>query len=180
MSLSNEFVIEIICYQYYRVLHNIGVWIYKNMLRFPRTSSTTGQRICWKLDRECHVDFCMLLTPHELNFELLIKTLKRKTKRNAWKLSCILLFWNTVFIRSCPVVYVLYSIIHIFVHVNITITITVTNRGKRLSPHHRMIFVSKSHLHLLHTRYSDHIRNFPWFLSIHCIIPRSIHTLTWV
>ena len=113
MSLSNEFVIEIICYQYYRVLHNIGVWKYKNMLRFPRTSSTAGQRI-----------------------------------------------------------------IHIFVHVNITITITVTNRGERLSPHHRMIFASKSHLDLLHTRYSDHIRNFPWFLSIHCIIPRRIHTLT--
>ena len=66
--------------------------------------------ICWKLDRECHVDFCMFLTPHELNFELLMKTLKRKMKRNAWKLSCILLFWNTVFIRSCPVVYVLYTI----------------------------------------------------------------------
>ena len=65
-------------------------------------------RDCWKLDRECHVDFCMFLTPHELNFELLMKTLKRKMKRNAWKLSCILLFWNTVFIRSCPVVYVLY------------------------------------------------------------------------
>lgn len=96
MSLSNEFVIEIICYRYYRVLHNIGVWKYKNMLRFPRTSSTAGQRI-----------------------------------------------------------------IHIFVHVNITITITVTNRGKRLSPHHRMILVSKSYLDLLHTRYSDHIRNFP-------------------
>ena len=63
---------------------------------------------CWKLDRECHVDFCMFLTPHELNFELLMKTQKRKMKRNAWKLSCILLFWNTVFIRSCPVVYVLY------------------------------------------------------------------------
>ena len=64
---------------------------------------------CWKLDRECHVGFRMFLTPHELNFELLIKTQKkRKMKRNAWKLSCILLFWNTVFIRSCPVVYVLY------------------------------------------------------------------------
>ena len=62
--------------------------------------------VCWKLDRECHVDFCMFLTPHELNFELLMKTQKRKMKRNAWKLSCILLFWNTVFIRSCPVVYV--------------------------------------------------------------------------
>ena len=33
---------------------------------------------------------------------------KRKMKRNAWKLSCIFLFWNTVFIRICPVVYVLY------------------------------------------------------------------------
>ena len=66
------------------------------------------ERPCWKLDRECHVDFCMFLTPHELNFELLMKTQKRKMKRNAWKLSCILLFWNTVFIRSCPVVYVLY------------------------------------------------------------------------
>ena len=64
----------------------------------------------WKLDRECHVDFCMFLTPHELNFELLMKTQKRKMKRNAWKLSCILLFWNTVFIRSCPVVYVLYTL----------------------------------------------------------------------
>ena len=32
---------------------------------------------------ECHVDFCMFLTPHELNFELLMKTLKRKMKRNA-------------------------------------------------------------------------------------------------
>ena len=62
--------------------------------------------VYWKLDRECHVDFCMFLTPHELNFELLMKTQKRKMKRNAWKLSCILLFWNTVFIRSCPVVYV--------------------------------------------------------------------------
>ena len=31
--------------------------------------------MCWKLDRECHVDFCMFLTPHELNFELLMKTL---------------------------------------------------------------------------------------------------------
>ena len=30
-------------------------------------------------------------------------------KRNELKLSCILLFWNTVFIRSCPVVYVLYT-----------------------------------------------------------------------
>ena len=75
----------------------------------PHHSRSVCKR-CWKLDRECHVDFCMFLTPHELNFELLIKTQKkRKMKRNAWKLSCILLFWNTVFIRSCPVVYVLYK-----------------------------------------------------------------------
>ena len=33
---------------------------------------------CWKLDRECHVDFCIFLTPHELNFELLMKTKKKK------------------------------------------------------------------------------------------------------
>ena len=51
----------------------------------------------------------MFLTPHELNFELLMKTLEKKMKSNASKLSCILLFWNTVFIRSCPVVYVLYN-----------------------------------------------------------------------
>ena len=38
------------------------------------------------------------------------KTLERKMKRNAWKLSCILLFWNIVFIRSCPVVYILYNL----------------------------------------------------------------------
>ena len=71
--------------------------------------TTLSHATCWKLDRECHVEFCMFLTPHELNFELLMKTQKRKMKRNAWKLSCILLFWNTVFIRSCPVVYVLYT-----------------------------------------------------------------------
>ena len=68
----------------------------------------TSRQECWKLDRECHVDFCMFLTPHELNFKLLMKTQKRKMKRNVWELTCILLFWNTVFIRSCPVVYVLY------------------------------------------------------------------------
>ena len=28
-------------------------------------------------------NFCMFLTPHELNFELLMKTQKRKMKRNA-------------------------------------------------------------------------------------------------
>ena len=35
-----------------------------------------------------------------------MNTLEKKMKRN--KLSCVLLFWNTVFMRSCPVVYVLY------------------------------------------------------------------------
>ena len=53
--------------------------------------------------------FLYVSYPHELNFELLMKTLERKIKRNAWKLSYILLFWNTVFIRSCPVVYVIYN-----------------------------------------------------------------------
>ena len=44
----------------------------------------------------------MFSTPHELNFELSMNTLEKNMKRNALKLSCVLLFWNTVFIRSCP------------------------------------------------------------------------------
>ena len=40
----------------------------------PGNRKPIGQRNCWKLDRECHVDFCMFLTPpHEL-----MKTQKRK------------------------------------------------------------------------------------------------------
>ena len=54
------------------------------------------------------MDFCRFLTPHKLNFELLKKTLGKKMKRNAWKLSYILLFWKTVFIRSCPVLYMVH------------------------------------------------------------------------
>ena len=45
-------------------------------------------------------------TPHEFNFGLSMNTLEKKMKRN--KLSCVLLFWNTVFMRTCPVVHVLY------------------------------------------------------------------------
>ena len=50
--------------------------------------------ICWKLDRECHVDFCMFLTPHELNFELLIKTLKRKWK--GMRKSCLVYCYSGI------------------------------------------------------------------------------------
>ena len=50
--------------------------------------------ICWKLDRECHVDFCMFLTPHELNFELLMKTLKRKWK--GMRKSCLVYCYSGI------------------------------------------------------------------------------------
>ena len=50
----------------------------------------------------------MFLTPHELNFKLLMKTQKRKMK--GMRESCLVYCYSgIVFIRSCPVVYVLYK-----------------------------------------------------------------------
>ena len=74
--------------------------------------------ICGKLDREGFTWILYVSTPHKLNFELLIKSLE-KVKRNALKLSRIFLFWNTVFIRSIPVVYVLYNILCILYKQNL-------------------------------------------------------------
>ena len=51
--------------------------------------------VCWKLDRECHVDFCMFLTPHELNFELLMKT-QKKGKWKGMRESCLVYCYSGI------------------------------------------------------------------------------------
>ena len=56
--------------------------------------------------------FCMFLPcplPHKVELWSLDKKSRKKFKGNAWKRSCTVLFWNTVFLRSCHVVYVLYT-----------------------------------------------------------------------
>ena len=60
----------------------------------PHHSRSVCKR-CWKLDRECHVDFCMFLTPHELNFELLIKT-QKKGKWKGMRESCLVYCYSGI------------------------------------------------------------------------------------
>ena len=63
-------------------------------------------QFCWKLDRECHVDFCMFLTPHELNFELLMKT-KKKGKWKWMRESCLVYCYSGI--KSLFEVFLLYT-----------------------------------------------------------------------
>ena len=79
---------------------NSKLWLMKSINRGQCVENWT-ERITWNL--------YVFYTPR-IELCTLDETLE-KMKRNAWELSCncILLFWNTIFIRSCPVVYVSYK-----------------------------------------------------------------------